>query len=167
MALDLTPALQAALQEQLPAAVGGELRTLLETAAEERQELERLRAEKERVERDKQECIAWREKSRRFDERETALNDRDRKLDERERQLDVREAVIDLRETHAKERVGEMRDVVRDVFSTRFKFTRNAQEDVVLPGVAGNAPGEYGSPSSVAPASRSESVEGEGEVPRG
>lgn len=164
MSLDLTPTLTKALQEQLPAAVGGELQKLLEKAASDREELERLRANETRTSKLHQEAMCWRDESHRFDARKQSLDMRENELVERDLKLSIREATIELRESHAAERVCEMRSVVSDVFSTRYKFIRNTEDTVVLPGTDG---GQYSSstPSMTQGVERKETVEGEGEQP--
>jgi TolA-binding protein len=117
----------------------------------------------------------WEEKARNLDTREKEAQLRDKELTDKAYDLKLREAVLQVREDHAKNRVNEMREVVRDVFSNnRFKYTRTTYGDIVVPGQdeIPNGPGpdgryyqgQPGTMPEVRPTTTTEMVEGEGDV---
>lgn len=58
--------------------------------------------------------------------RESSVADREAQVASKERVLHLREELVKLREQHSKERVDELRGVVKDVFAnSRFKYKSN------------------------------------------
>jgi chromosome segregation ATPase len=139
---NLNVTMQAAIAENLPQAVGEELRKRLEQAVKDQEEVERLKDVVEKGS-DKNDKL-YNENRQLANDLETAHNaikryeEREATLAEAERQMAIDQAVLEANKAHVDARVGEMRDVVRDVFSNnRYKYDRSVCRSVVVPPMPG------------------------------
>lgn len=165
--------LQAAIAKHLPSETSGILRERLDTLVKLEGQFEVLTGMHEdvTVERDKllNDNLQYRTHEKSLLSRNEKAADRETALSLRERACEHREQVIDIKEQHAKERVAEMRDVVRDVFSNnRYKYKETATVPVPIAGTPGTPGDGYGGcqqPSShgfVSQETSEKTVEGEG-----
>lgn len=105
------------ISSHLPRQVGDALKKRLEDAAAVERELRALKEQHERTQHSLDAATKRMVEDEELRKRETAVQ-------AREATVTLREQLISLREVHAKERVEEMRGVVKDVFSNhQFKYS--------------------------------------------
>lgn len=126
-------AIDEVLRDQLPAALGEELRKVLDQAKEDAERVKRL--ERVETERDNfaRRIIAT-------EALEKELSAKQVNLEQRERNIELREKLIELKEEHCKQRVGDLHGVVLAVFAnSRFKYSESGQVPVVRNGYTESA----------------------------
>lgn len=143
-----------AIDKNLSAEVGAALRQRLKQAEDNESALTKAEAELVVLRRiDKTQ--------RQLDREQVEFTTRRIAVEKQAADLIHREAMLALREEHAKERVGEMRQVVRDVFSNnRYKYRESGSVPVGVAQAAGPSAYQGSAMAMTAPVDRT--VEGEG-----